>query len=90
MSALHHALRGDEAFFKAIEAADPDTYGIDCPCGTYYVGRFSKFEPADACCPSCGGTLGSGESPALGGGPEAARVVKGLKANRAASKARKG
>lgn len=76
MSALHHALRGDEAFFKAIEAADPDTYGIYCPCGTYYVGRFSKFEPADACCPHCGGTSGSGESPALGAGPAASKAKK--------------
>lgn len=74
MSALGYALRGDDAFFKAIEAADPDTFGVSCSdCGTYYVGKFSVIDPVDACCPECGGTRGAGESPALGSGPEAAR-----------------
>jgi len=77
VSALGHALRGDDAFFKAIDAADPDTFGVSCSgCGTYYVGKFSVIDPADACCPECGGTRGAGESPALGSGPEAARSTK--------------
>lgn len=71
MSAIGHALRGDDALMKAIDAADPDTFGVSCPCGTYYVGRFTKINPADACCPDCGGTRGGCESPALGSGPAA-------------------
>lgn len=73
MSALHAALRGDDVLMMAIDAADPDSYAVTCSeCGTYYVGHFSKLDPADACCPSCGGTRGCGESPAIGSGPEAA------------------
>jgi hypothetical protein len=72
-AALYAALRGDDVLMAAIDAADPDTYGVSCPCGCYYVGKFSVLDPADASCPECGGTRGGGESPALGKGPEAVR-----------------
>lgn len=76
MSALHAALRGDDAFREAIDAADPDTFAVGCStCGTYYIGRFSEENPEDVCCPVCGDTRGWGESPAIGDGPKAATVV---------------
>jgi len=74
--ALAAALRGDDFFFAAIDAADPDTFGINCPCGCYHVGRFSEQDPQrpiDAACPECGSTQGSFESPALGSGPASAK-----------------
>jgi hypothetical protein len=58
------ALRGDEEFLKAIDAADPDTFGISCSgCETYYVGKWSECQPTDVCCPVCNNTRGSMESP---------------------------
>lgn len=68
MSGLHFALRGDEAFFAAINAADPDMFGITCSvCETYHVGHFDDG-PLNCRCPNCGGGRGSFESPALGSG----------------------
>jgi len=71
MSALLAAMAGDDAFFEAIQDADPDVYGISCECGLYYTGNFNFVDPSNACCPSCGSSVGSFESPALGGGPSA-------------------
>jgi hypothetical protein len=69
MSGLHYALRGDDVFFAAIEAADPDLFGITCSaCDTYHVGHFDDG-PMNCRCPECGCNRGSFESPALGGGP---------------------
>lgn len=78
MSALSLALRGDDVLLAAIDAADPDTFGINCPCGCYHVGRFSEQiadHPIDAACPQCGSTRGSFESPALGSGPASVRTT---------------
>ena len=75
--AMGAALRGDDAFLQAIDAADRDTFGINCPCGCYHVGRFSEQDPnapIDAACPRCGSTRGSFESPALGRGPASVRT----------------
>lgn len=69
MSGLSAALRGDIHFLAAIDAADADTFGISCPCGTYHVGKFIDMDPRDAVCPSCGCDHGAGETPALGTGP---------------------
>lgn len=68
-NALGFALRGDDAFMKAIDEADPDTFGITCAeCGCFHIGKFSEMEPHEARCPECGSDRGSFESPALGGG----------------------
>lgn len=78
MSALGFALRGDDVLMAAIDAADPDTFGVQCPCGCYHVGRFSEQspdQPIDAACPHCGSTRGSFESPALGSGPASVRTA---------------
>lgn len=78
MSALVHALRGDDALMAAIDAADPDTFGISCSCGCYHVGRFSEQvanQPIDAACPRCGSKRGCFESPALGSGPASVRTT---------------
>ena len=69
-AALAAALRGDDAFFEAIDRADPGTYGLHCDCGTFSVGRFDELDPADAACPNCGETKCGLESPALGSGPK--------------------
>ena len=74
MSGLLHALRGDTAFFEAVKQADPDTFGISCECGTYYIGRFSMMAPENAICPTCFESSGGCESPALGTGPAAKDV----------------
>lgn len=69
MSGLHFALRGDDAFFAAIDAADPDYFGITCSsCETYHVGHYDDG-PVNCRCPRCGCNRGSLESPALGSGP---------------------
>lgn len=72
-AALWLALRGDDAFYAAIEAADPDSFGVSCPCGTYHVGRHSRGI-YDARCPDCGRRTGSMESPALGQGPASVQL----------------
>lgn len=67
-NALGFALRGDDALWRAIDAADPDTFGVSCPCGCFHVGKFSEMDPIDARCPDCGSGRGGFESPALGRG----------------------
>lgn len=58
----------DEEFFAAIDAADPDTFGVWCAeCDEYYVGRIS-LGPEDYRCPCCGSRRGGMESPALWSG----------------------
>lgn len=74
MSALGLALMGDDVFFAAIEAADPDTYGIDCTCGCYHVARIS-LGTDNARCPECGSSRGGCESPALGDGPRSLQLA---------------
>lgn len=71
--AMAAALRGDDAFFTAIENADPGTYGFSCECGTYSVGYLAEIDPQDACCPNCGNEKMAMESPALGTGPNVKR-----------------
>lgn len=73
-NALGFALRGDDALWRAIDAADPDTFGVSCPCGCFHVGKFSEMEPTEARCPECGSARGSFESPALGGGPPSVKA----------------
>jgi hypothetical protein len=69
MSGLHYALRGDDAFFAAIEASDQSTFGITCKvCDTYHVGQLEDGYMHNRC-PECGCGRGSFESPALGSGP---------------------
>ena len=73
-AALGAALGGDDAFFAAIDRADPGTYGLHCStCGTFSVGRFDELDPSDAACPSCGSVRFGFESPALGSGPKPKR-----------------
>ena len=67
-NALGFAIRGDDALIKAIDEADPDTFGISCQCGCFHIGKFSEMEPHEARCPECGSDRGCFESPALGGG----------------------
>lgn len=75
-NALFAALRGDDFLMAAIDAADPDTYGTSCECGCFHIGRWSKFEPAEARCPECGSARGGLESPALGSGPDSVRATQ--------------
>jgi len=69
---LSLAMMGDDAFWAALDEADPDTYGISCECGIYHVGRWSRNERPNnpnGKCPVCGSGAGAMETPALGHGP---------------------
>lgn len=70
---LAAALRGDDAFMEAIDAADPNSWGGHCRCGCYFIGKLDAMNPYDAACPKCGSTRFSVESPALESGPAAVR-----------------
>lgn len=68
------AMSDDDAFLKAIDEADPDTFGVTCAeCGCFHIGKFSEMGPTEAHCPDCGSDQGSFESPALGGGKPSVR-----------------
>lgn len=85
-NALGFALRGDDVFLRAIDNADPDTFGVSCQCGCFHIGKFSEMEPHEARCPDCGSDRGSFESPALGGGKASIKADAMLAARKGGAK----